>query len=742
MSEKPATETVAEDPIGAASWSFSVTDVDNEAADPLLGALVALTKHYGRPFSINALRSGLPLEDNRLTPGLFVRAAARAGLSARVNKRSLNTIPDMVLPVVLLLKERDVCVLLRRFMENGVPMAEVVFPQSGGGVDVTPLESIEQLYEGYAIFVKPDYGLKHRVEADEAKTAGSWFWGTLVKFWPTYSQVLLAAVLINMFALASPLFVMNVYDRVVPNHAEETLWVLAIGVSIVILFDFILKTLRAYFVDNTGKRIDVLLSSRIFEQVLNIKLHARPESSGAFANRLREFESLREFFSSAVLVAMVDFPFVILFLVIIYMIGGPVVLAPAFAVPLVLITGIILQWPLRRAITKEVDQKSQKHGVILETIGSLETVKSLGAESRMQGDWERFVGRAAKTSLGARLIAGTGVHFSQTVMQMVTVGVILLGVYQIMKGEMSIGGLIACTIISGRAMAPLGQVAVLLSRYNQAMVALESLNKIMDLPVERDANTMFLSRPDVDGDIKFRHVSFAYPGFDVVAIEDVSFHIRPGEKVAFIGPVGSGKTTISRLIAGLYEPTEGSVLLDNTDLRQIDPSDARSHIGMVMQEVLLFQGSVRDNIAMGASFADDAMILEAAKLAGVHEFVSRHPQGYDWLVGERGQTLSGGQRQAIGLARALISNPKILILDEPTSMMDMQAEKQFMHRLGTVLADKTMILITHRPTLLSLVNRVVIMGSGKVVKDESRDDVLNMAQSATREQAAKEVKSL
>ncbi len=727
--------------MGAASWSFSVTDVDNEAADPLLGALVALTKHFGRPHSVNALRSGLPLEENRLTPGLFVRAAARAGLSARVNKRSLNAIPDMVLPVVLLLKDRDVCVLLRRFMENGVPMAEVVFPQSGGGVDVVPLEGIEQLYEGYAIFVKPDYGLKHRVEADETRTAGSWFWGTLVKFWPTYSQVLLAAVLINLFALASPLFVMNVYDRVVPNHAEETLWVLAIGVSIVIFFDFILKTLRAYFVDNTGKRIDVLLSSRIFEQVLNIKLHARPESSGAFANRLREFESLREFFSSAVLVAMVDFPFVILFLVIIYMIGGPVVLAPALAVPLVLVTGIILQWPLRRAITKEIDQKSQKHGVILETIGSLETVKSLGAESRMQGDWERFVGRSAKTSLGARLIAGTGVHFSQTAMQMVTVGVIILGVYQIMRGEMSIGGLIACTIISGRAMAPLGQVAVLLSRYNQAMVALKALNEIMDLPVERDPGTMFLSRPDMEGDIKFSHVNFAYPGFDVTAIDDVSFHIKPGEKVAFIGPVGSGKTTVSRLIAGLYEPTDGSVLLDNTDLRQIDPSDARSHIGMVMQEVLLFQGSVRDNIAMGAPFADDAMILEAAKLAGVHEFVSRHPQGYDWVVGERGQTLSGGQRQAIGLARALIANPKILILDEPTSMMDMQAEKQFMHRLDTVLADKTMILITHRPTLLSLVNRVIILGGGKVVKDESREDVRNMAQAATRKQAAEGAKS-
>ncbi len=741
MSKKPATESEVKGAVELGSWSVSVNDVDNEAADPLLGALVLLTKHYGRPNTVNALRSGLPLEDNRLTPALFVRAASRAGLSARVNKRAIDDIPEMVLPAVLLLNDRDACVLLRRYVENGVQMAEVAFPQSGGGVDAAPIESIEQIYEGYAIFVKPDYGLKHRAESEEVKTAGDWFWDTLRKFWPTYSQVILAAVLINLFVLASPLFVMNVYDRVVPNHAEETLWVLAVGVSIVIFFDFILKTLRAYFVDNTGKRIDVLLSSKIFEQVLNIKLYARPESSGAFANRLREFESLREFFSSAVLVALVDFPFVLLFMVIIYMIGGIVVLAPALAVPIVLATGVVLQWPLRRAISKEVDEKSQKHGVILETIGALETVKSLGAESRMQRDWERFVGRAAKTSLGARLVAGTGIHFSQAAMQLVTVGVILLGVYQIMEGEMTIGGLIACTIISGRAMAPLGQVAMLLSRYNQAMVALDSLNDIMHLPVERAPNKMFLSRPDIVGDIRFNQVSFSYPGFDIAAIDNVSFHIKAGEKVAFIGPVGSGKTTISRLIAGLYEPTDGSVLLDNTDLRQIDPSDARCHIGVVMQEVLLFQGSVRDNIAMGAPFADDEMILEAAKLAGAHEFISRHPQGYDWMVGERGQSLSGGQRQAIGLARALITNPRILILDEPTSMMDMQAEKMFMHRLSTVLADKTMILITHRPTLLSLVNRVIILGNGKIVKDESRDDVLNMAQAATREQMAKGAKS-
>jgi ATP-binding cassette subfamily C protein LapB len=732
---KRAAEAAAAAP---SPWSVYVADIDNESEDPLLGALVALTKHYGRPRTINALRAGLPLEDGRMTPNLFVRAAERAGFSARITSRGVRAIPKMVLPVVLLLKGREACILTRLFKEEGKEYAELLFPHTGGGIDKVLMVELEEMYSGYSIFLKPEFHFEHRVERGKKRHIGSWFWGTLKLFRRTYSQALLAAVLINIFVLASPLFVMNVYDRVVPNQAEATLWVLALGVVLVIVFDFLLKSLRAYFVDSAGKRADVLLSSRIFEQVLDLKLHARPSSSGDFANRLREFETLREFFSSAAVIAMVDLPFIFLFLLVIYMIGGVVVLAPALAVPLVIFTGVMLQRSLRDEIGKEIDQKSQKHGVILEAIGALETVKALGAESRMQRDWERFVGRAAKTSLGVRLVAATGINFSQVVMQLVTVGVILLGVYQIIQGEMTIGALIACTIIAGRSMAPLGQVAGLLSRYNQAMEALKSLNEIMQLPVERGRSKNFLSRPEIKGNIEFKEVSFTYPGSDLAAVNNVSLQIRPGEKVALIGPVGSGKTTVARLIAGLYEPIQGAVLLDNTDLRQIDPTDVRTHIGMVMQEVILFQGSVRDNISIGAPFADDAMILRASMLAGVHDFVSRHPQGYDWIVGERGQALSGGQRQAIGLARALLSNPQILLMDEPTSMMDMPSEKAFMQRLSQVLGNRTLILVTHRPTLLSLVDRIIILGNGAIVKDQPREAVMSMAAAATKASQSKE----
>ncbi len=709
-------------------WQVSAAAVDSEAQDPLLGALVFLTKHFGRPFTAASLSAGLPLKENKLTPDLFVRAAARANISARITERTFDDIPEMVLPVVLLLKNGKVCVLIKR--KDG--KALVVLPETGEGNTVVALDKLEKQYAGYAIFMKPAFRHQHRTESHTKFRAESWFWGTMRRFMGTYYQVIIAACLVNLFALASPLFVMNVYDRVVPNQAVETLWVLAGGFIIIVFFDFLLKSLRAYFVDNAGKRADVLLSSRIFEHVLNMKMQARPDSSGAFANRLREFETLREFISSAALVAIVDFPFVFVFLAIIYSLGGPVVFIPALAVPIVIISGILLQIPLRRAINSDTEDKSQKHGIILETIGALDTVKSLGAEGRMQAEWERFVGKSAKTGLKVKTVSGLGVHLSQMVMQLVTVGVVVLGVNEIMEGNLTVGGLIACTIISGRTMAPLGQIAGLLARMNQSMSALRGLNEIMALPTERDEGKRFLSRPDIQGDIAFSDVTFKYPEAELPSVKNLNFSIAENEHVGIIGPIGSGKTTISRMIASLYDPTEGAVLLDGTDIRQIDPADVRKSLGVVMQDVLLFQGTVRDNISLGAPFADDQMILRAAKLAGVHDFISKHPKGYDLLVGERGSMLSGGQRQAIGLARALLMDPKILVLDEPTSMMDMDSERRFMEQLRNVMPGKTVILITHRPNLLQLVDRVLVMNAdGEIHRDAPKDEIFRIGREAT-----------
>lgn len=728
----PAGEStpVSDDESADAGWQLHSSHLASDAQDPLVGCLVNLTKFFGKPQSPESLVAGLPLEDNRLTPALFQRAAGRINLSTRIVRRKISDIPEVVLPVVLLLKGRSACILVRR---PGPGKVEVIFPESGTGSHTLETTELAESYDNYAIFVRPLFEFdRHGQETREVST-GSWFWGTLNQFWGTYSQVLVAAALINSFAIASPLFVMNVYDRVVPNRAIETLWVLAIGITIVIAFDLLLKTLRGYFVDNAGKRADVLLSSRIFEHVLNLKMAVRPESSGAFANQLRDFESLRDFFTSATLIALVDLPFLVLFLLVIWSIGGLVVVVPAAAVPIVIIGGLLVQYPLRHAIRRTTEEASQKQGVVVETIGALETVKSLGAEGKMQREWERFVGQAAKTGLTARTISQLGINLAGTATQLVTVGVVVVGVYQISEGNMTIGALIACTILSGRTMAPLAQVAGLLSRLHQSMAALKMLNEIMALPVERPPGKRFLSRTIDKGAIEFQNVTFSYPGSDVPALSNVSFRIEPGERVGILGPIGSGKTTISKLLINLYEPDDGAVLIDGTDVRQIDPADIRRAAGVTMQDVLLFHGSLRDNLAMGVSYADDAMILKAATLAGVHEFVSRHPHGYDLMIGERGQTLSGGQRQCIALARAFLSDPPILMLDEPTSMMDMASERQFAERLKTHLENKTLVLITHRPSLFHLVDRLIVMGQGRIVADGPRDVILNKARTARKE---------
>ncbi len=732
VSEDPAANEPAATQRG--DWTINLSEVSRADQDSLLGCLAALTKLFDDPRTPDALIYGLPLEDNKLTPALFVRAADRVGLSARITNRKLADIPEMVLPCVLLIENRQACILLAR--EGGY--ANVIFPETGEGADRIPLKKLEEMYAGYAILVRP--GFKYRVEKDEKllDRKGSWFWGTMWQFWPTYVQVLIAAFLINSFALASPLFIMNVYDRVVPNRAMETLWVLAIGVVTVIGFDLLLKTLRAYFVDNAGKRADVLLSSRIFEQVLNLQVKARPASAGAFANHLREFETLRDFFTSVTVTALVDLPFLAIFLAIIYVIGGPLFIVPAVAIPFVLLVGLALQWPMQRAVAKTSEEAAQKHGVIIETISALDTVKSMGIEGHMQKEWERFVGKTAETSVAARFFAGLGINLSAAAMQLVTVAVVVYGVH--LMGEpnstMTVGALIACTILTGRTMAPLGQIAGLLTRLNQAMVALKGLNNIMSLPTERGAEKRQLSRPNIQGDIEFKDVTFKYPGSDLPALNNVSFKIRAGEKVGIIGPVGSGKTTISRLLINLYEPDEGAILIDGTDIRQIDPSDIRRSIGSVMQDITLFKATVRQNITLGHPQADDEMILNAARLSGVHDFISRHPHGYDLQVGEKGATMSGGQRQAIGVARAFLPNPPILMLDEPTSAMDLNSERRLIMRMKDYIADKTVILVTHRTSLFSLVDRIIVLGNGRIAADGPRDKILKLGQGGGNVSAA------
>lgn len=719
----PETER-PDDSASQADWSIKPSSLTREATDPLLGTLVAITRHYGRPRSATALLAGLPLVDNRLTPDLFTRAAERAGLSTRLTARPLSSIGDHLLPAVLLLKGRSACLMLER-TASGV---RVLLPETGMGETTIPEAELESLYSGHCFLVRPQVRFRDRASDPRVQGRGTWFWSTLKLFRGAYAQVAVAAFMVNLFALAGPMFTMNVYDRVVPNQAVETLWVLVIGIGTVYLFDFLLRVLRAYVVDHAGKRADVLMSARIFEQAMNVTLASRPGSAGAFASRLKEFESVRDFFTSATVTTLIDLPFIVLFLFVIFMIAGPVAFVPAAAVPIVVIGGFLLQWPLRSAVERSTEENTQKHSVLVEVISALDTVKSLGAEGRMQREWEQFCGASAKTGTQVKFLSGLGIHFSAFVQQIVTVGVVIAGVYLITLNELTVGGLIASTILTGRVMQPLGQVASLIARLHHARSARKSIDQLMALPVDRPEGAQYLARPDLQGGIEFNKVSFNYPDSQLPALSDISLFIKPGERVAIMGPVGSGKSTLARMILRLYDPTEGAILIDGTDIRQLDPADIRRAAGVVLQDTVLFRGTVRENIATSAPEADDSMILRAAALAGVHDFISRHPMGYDLPVGERGSQLSGGQRQAIALARALLPDPPLLVLDEPTSMMDVPAEQTLIRRLKDEMGDKTIILITHRPSLLALVDRIIVMGRGKIVADGPRDEILRAGQ--------------
>ncbi|RMD65103.1 MAG: type I secretion system permease/ATPase, partial [Alphaproteobacteria bacterium] len=701
-------------------WQIAPAAVD--FIDPLLSCLTILAGLLERPISAEALKAGLPSATGRLTPELAVRAAERAGLEARITRRpQLAKILPVTLPCILLLKGQNACVLL------GYPertTAEIIIPEGGANTKRIPIKELEEQYTGYAIFARPEYKFDQRASDIRLHHPRAWFWGTLGKFWPIYSHVLIASILINTFAVASPLFIMNVYDRVVPNNAIETLWVLALGVVTVFVFEFIMRNLRAYFVDVAGKNADVLIASRLLEQLMAMKLANKGPSTGAMANNLREFESLREFFTSGTLVALVDLPFVFLFIGVIFLVSGPVAFVPLSVVPLVVLAGLILQFPLRRVIERSHREATQKHALLVETIDGLETIKATAAEGRVQRAWERFVGLTAESSGKARFLSGLATTFAQVSIQLSTVAVIVYGVHLIAAGEITMGALVAATMLTGRALAPLSSIAAMLTRLQQSRVALRSLDAIMKTPVERPADKTFLHRPRLSGHIEMQKVSFAYPGQETKALDGVSFTIRPGEKVGVLGRIGSGKSTIARLLIGLYEPDEGAVLMDGTDIRQIDPADLRRNIGYVSQDNYLFFGSVRDNIAFGAPHMDDKAILRAAYVSGVSDFIRTHPLGFDLQVGERGMALSGGQRQAIVVARALLLDPPILVLDEPTSNMDNSTEATFKRRLGQILANKTLILITHRSSLLSLVERLIIVDSGRIVADGPKDEVL------------------
>jgi len=689
--------------------------------DPLLDCLVELTRLHGVPSTAQALAAGLPLAGNRLTPALLVRAASRAHFSARIVQRGLDDIATNLLPAILLLDNERACLLLGE-RDGGFLVS---FPESGASSDVIGKAELAARYTGLVAFVRPQFRFEERAPGVGKVKSRHWFWGAIFENRRLYRDALLAALLINVFALAMPMFTMNVYDRVVPNNAVETLWVLAIGIALVLGFNLLLTTLRAHVVDTASKRVDVKLSALIMDRVLGLRMEGRPASVGSFAANLRSFEAIRDFIASASITTLVDLPFVLLFLAVLAWISPWMVIPPVVAIVLILIVSLAAQLRMEALTQSSFQASAQRNAVLVEALAGLETVKTLNAQGHVQRHWESATQFIAYVGGKLKLLSATTVNFVQTMTQLVSVCIVIIGVYQIQEAALSLGGIIAASMIAGRCLAPFGQVAGLLLQYQNARMSLGSIDSTMKLPVERDGNVAYVARPRLGGAIELRDVTFAYPGAKEPSLRGINLKIRAGEKVGVLGRIGSGKTTLERLILGLYQPTEGAVFIDGIDARQIDPADLRRAIGYVPQDPVLFYGSLKFNLTLGAPFASDAHMLAAADLAGVSEFANRHPQGFDMLIGERGESLSGGQRQSVAVARAMINDPPILLLDEPSSNMDNQSEARLKDRLRAGGAGKTLLLITHRTALLDLVDRLVVVDRGRIVADGPKAQVID-----------------
>ena len=700
-------------------------DVDMEysanSSDALLGCLMLACRVHQVVTTRDALVAGMPLRNGKMTPALFKRAAERVNLSVTTLKRPLNQIRPEFLPVTLLLKDEDACVLTG--IEVKTNSARVIYPELGDAEVLVPAQEILSRYTGYCIVTKPKFLFDNRTPAVGKVRLTHWFWGALAENKKIYRDIMVAAFVVNIFALAMPMFTMNVYDRVVPNKSIETLWVLSIGVALIVVGDLMLRTMRGYFLDWASARIDIKLSARIMEQVLGLRLEQKPNSVGSFANNLRSFESVRDFITSATITTLIDLPFGLIF------VGVMAWISPLMVIPV--IVGAIVMLLYAFSVQAKMHELSEtmyrasavRNATLIESLVSLETIKALGIEGGMQRKWEHSASYLTEVGSKLRLLSSSISNGSNAILQLITVSLVLLGVYLVTNGDLTMGGLIASTMLSGRALAPISQLAGLLTQYHTASTSLTSLDEIMQRPVERPNDANFLSRPSFKGDIEFREVSFEYPGAQESALTNVTFKIKAGEHIALLGRMGSGKSTIHKLMLGLYQPTKGAILIDGIDARQIDPAELRRCVGYVQQETHLFYGTMRDNLTVTSPHADDAAVLAAAHAGGIDEFINAHPKGFDLLVGERGETLSGGQKQGVGIARAMINNPAIFLLDEPTSSMDHSGEDLIKKRLAETSANKTMVLISHRTGLYDLVNRIIVIDSGRVVADGPKDSV-------------------
>ncbi|GAA4126737.1 type I secretion system permease/ATPase [Aminobacter aganoensis] len=688
----------------------------------------AVAAYLGRPSAETVLFSGVPISATRIEVQEIRHLAERIGLETQEFEhrdfvRGRFDLPAIVfrpnrLPIAILAEQRDGAEFLTGPQEDGrtsISRAELMgVPITGGvGFSITYANAAEDMTVGTAAKIERPH----------------WLYGTLGAFWRSYSRVALAAIFINLLAIASPIFTMNVYDRILPNKSISSLWVLAIGVATAILFDLLLKTARAALIDHAGRKADLRISYMLFEKVLNTSLSSRPASTGEYANRVTQYEFVREFFTSNTVSTFIDTAFVFVFLLVIYAVASWLVVIPIIAFIAAVVIGLVAQQRIGKRVAASLNEASQRQSLLVESISTIETIKSLRAEAYLLRKWREHSKNAANTSEKIKELSAAAANMTQFIQQMVTVALVVAGAYAFDSGAISTGAIIAAVMLSGRAVAPLGQLAMTLSRFRQATLSLKVLNTIMQQPEDRPDTVGFVNRPIRVGALTMRNVGFVYPGTETEVLTGVNLTINPGERVGIIGRIGSGKTTFGRLVGRLYLPTTGELLLDGIDIRQYHPSEVRAAVGIVAQAGDLFSGTIKENLLMARPEATDEEIIDAAKLAGVDEFVSRHPRGYDMNVGERGTNLSGGQRQAVAIARLLMTKPKIVFLDEPSGSMDLASERQLIRQLKTAFNDKTTLIIsTHRYSMLEIVDRLIVVEQGRIVADGPKEKVIQALQ--------------
>ncbi len=705
--------------------------------------LALATQLYGAPVAEAAL-SAQVLRDEKLHTNYhsLSEVLASFGFENSLSKSDLGDIPSLATPVVIILRNEEAAVVTK--ITGSGRNRQFHLRQVGGVSSELSYEQLSQLYLGYCWFIKPKTSFDARSDLPEYTLPKQWFWKVIWRFRRYYYQIILATIIINFLALVSSLYVMQVYDRVIPNQTYETLWALSIGVFVAIVFELITKLIRGHLTDIAGKKADLIISSALFRRVMALRLAEKPTSSGSYANNLRDFEAVREFMTSASLLVLADFPFLLLFVVVISIIGGKLAFVPMTIIPLVIIVSLLGQRSLAKAINESMKEGSQRQGLAVEAIEGIETLKVNNATNWAQQKWDMYTAKTSAASIKTRDISNFLVNFAVAMQQLNTVGLVLVGTHLIHSqdagNQITMGALIASVILSGRALAPLGQIAGLATRYQSAKHALEGINRIIERPIERDVERQYITLTEPRGELKFNRASFAYSKDLAPAVREVSLYIKAGEKVAILGSIGSGKSTLLKLASGLYDPAQGgNVTLDNVDIRQIDPNFLRNQVVLLNQAPRLFLGTLRENMDLARTdgySSSDQDLLNALGRFGLDKIIQGHPLGLDMPLGEDGQGLSGGQKQIIALARLTLKQPRVVLLDEPTTGLDGNTENMALNALAQWAHDKTMIVVTHRPQVLKMVSRIVVMDNGTVVMDGPRDAVLQRLMQNEQQQNA------